>query len=151
MDQTKGSPPPTRQPTQADYEALAEFRYALRCFLEFSEKAAREVGLTPQQHQALLAIRGFPGRAPVSIGDLADRLRIRHHSAVELVDRLSAAGLIARVVNPADQRRVFVVLTDRAEALLAALSAAHLDELDRIGPSLAGILNPHRLSTAEEN
>ena len=132
--------PTSRQPTREDYEALAEFRYLIRRFLEFSENAARGAGLAPQQHQALLAIRGFPAGRAVAIGDLAERLRIRHHSAVELVDRLSRAGLVVRSPDPGDQRRVLVSLTDLAEIHLASLSAAHLEELARIGPALRRIL-----------
>lgn len=81
-----------RVPSQADYEALSQFRYLIRCFLEFSQEAAKAEGLTPRQHQALLAIRGYPGGGPVAIGDLAERLRLRHHTTVELVDRLSRQG-----------------------------------------------------------
>jgi DNA-binding MarR family transcriptional regulator len=129
-----------RLPTQADYEALAEFRYLIRRFLEFSQDAARGVGLAPMQHQALLAIRGYPGGAPIAIGDLAERLRVKHHTAVGLIDRLAAAKLVERVVDPNDQRRVLLKLTDRAEQHLAELSAAHLDELSRIKPLLMQIL-----------
>jgi DNA-binding MarR family transcriptional regulator len=125
-----------RRPSQADYEALAEFRYQIRLFLQFSENAARTVSLTPRQHQALLAIKGFPSGAAVAIGELAERLGIRHHSAVELVDRLAEAGLVARSVDAGDQRRVLLRLTDRAESHLAELSLAHLDELARIEPVL---------------
>lgn len=125
-----------RQPTQADYEALSEFRYQIRCFLEFSQNAAKAAGLAPRQHQALLAIRGYPGGGPIAIGDLAERLRIKHHTAVELIDRLAAAGLVKRVVDPADHRRVLLKLTPQAEKHLAELSSAHLDELSRIEPLL---------------
>ena len=131
----------TKTLTQADYETLSEFRYLIRCFLEFSQDAAKEVGLTPRQHQALLAIRGFPGGRPVTIGDLAERLRIRHQTAVELVDRLSEGGLAVRTPDPADHRRMLVSLTERANDSLAQLSAAHLDELARIKPSLKKILS----------
>ena len=130
-----------RRPSQADYEALSEFRYLIRCFLEFSQDAARTAGLTPRQHQALLALRGYPGGGPVAIGDLAERLRIRHHTAVELVDRLSEAGLVERVIDPGDQRRVLLGLTDLADNHLADLSAAHLDELSRIEPLLKRVLS----------
>src|SRR5579859_1886698 len=78
--------------SKADYEALAEFRWSLRHFLGFSEAAARAAGITPQQHQALLAIKGFPGRDKVSVGELAERLQIEHHSAVGLADRLVRRG-----------------------------------------------------------
>lgn len=132
---------PAKTLTQADYETLSEFRYLIRCFLEFSQGAAKEVGLTPRQHQALLAIRGFPGGRAVTIGDLAERLRIRHQTAVELVDRLSEAGMASRTPDPSDHRRMLVSLTERANNSLAQLSAAHLDELARIKPSLKKILS----------
>jgi DNA-binding MarR family transcriptional regulator len=119
--------------------SLSEFRYLLRCFLEFSENAARTFGLTPRQHQALLAIKGFPaGRATIT--DLAERLRIRHHSAVELVDRLAKAGLVSRRFDARDHRRVLLCLTDLAENYLAELSATHLEELARLKPILKRIL-----------
>ncbi len=130
-----------RLPTQADYEALSEFRYQIRCFLEFSQDAAKAIGLVPQQHQALLAIRGYPGGAPVAIGDLAERLRVKHHTAVGLIDRLVAAELVKRVVDPADHRRILLKLTRRAEKYLADLSAAHLGELSRIEPLLTQIFS----------
>ncbi|KQZ98486.1 MarR family transcriptional regulator [Mesorhizobium sp. Root157] len=125
--------------TREDYRALSEFRYLLRRFLEFSQKAARGVGLQPRQHQAILAIKGFPEDRSVTIGDLAERLRILHHSAVELVDRLCEAELVVREPDPEDQRRVFLVLTDKADDFLARLSHIHLDELSRIGPLLKRI------------
>jgi DNA-binding MarR family transcriptional regulator len=125
---------------QADYEALSEFRYQIRCFLEFSQNEARAAGLTPRQHQALLALKGFPENRLITIGDLAGRLRIRHHSAAELVDRLSEAGLVARGHDPNDQRRVALILTARAEEYLAGLSAVHLEELKKIKPVLDKIL-----------
>jgi DNA-binding MarR family transcriptional regulator len=122
-----------RQPSQADYETLSEFRYRIRCFLEFSQEAARAVGLTSRQHQALLAIKGFRGGGPASVGDLAERLRIRHHSAAELVDRLAEAGLVERAHGAGDQRRVLLHLTAHAEGQLAQLSTAHLEELEKAG------------------
>jgi DNA-binding MarR family transcriptional regulator len=128
----------------ADYEVLSEFRYLIRRFLEFSEDAAQAAGLTPRQHQALLAIRGFPDGQGVTIGRLAERLRIRHHSAVELVDRLVAAGLVLRAHDAGDHRRVLLSLTRRADDCLAGLSAAHLDELARLEPSLKKILASRR-------
>lgn len=129
---------PTPEVTPADYQALSDFRYLLRCFLEFSEKAARQAGIQPRQHQALLAIKAFD--EPVTIGILAERLRIRHHSAVELVDRLVEAGLVVRKQDETDNRRVILQLTARAEAYLEDLSAVHLDELSRIEPVLTRIL-----------
>jgi DNA-binding MarR family transcriptional regulator len=137
----KGSAGRKRRPSQADYEALSQFRYLIRCFLEFSQNAARADGLTPRQHQALLAIRGYPDGKPVAIGDLAERLRIRHHTTVELVDRLSEAGLVERVIDPDDQRRVLLGLTNLADRHLVGLSAAHLDELSRIKPLLRQVLS----------
>ena len=136
-----GSAGRKRRPSQADYEALSQFRYLIRCFLEFSQNAARADGLTPRQHQALLAIRGYPDGKPVAIGDLAERLRIRHHTTVELVDRLSEAGLVERVIDPDDQRRVLLGLTNLADRHLVGLSAAHLDELSRIKPLLRQVLS----------
>ncbi|RWA72512.1 MarR family transcriptional regulator [Mesorhizobium sp. M1C.F.Ca.ET.193.01.1.1] len=127
--------------SQADYQRLSEFRYLIRRFLEFSQLQANEAGLTPRQHQALLAIKGYPGGGPVAIGDLAERLRIRHHSAVELVNRLSEAGLVARDQDKADNRRVLLQLTPLADDRLAELSAAHLDELSRIEPMLRRLLS----------
>jgi len=128
------------RPSQEDYEALSDFRYSVRCFLEFSEKAAREAGLTPQQHQALLAVRGFPAGSAVTIGDLAERLRIRHNSAVELVDRLVEADLLVRTPDALDNRRVLLTLSTAATGLLSGLSVVHLDELSRLRPVLKGIL-----------
>lgn len=128
------------QLSQADYTALAEFRYLIRLFLEFSEEEAKETGLTARQHQALLAIKGFGRGKPITVGDLAERLRIRHNTAVELADRLSEAGLVLRGQDSADHRRVLLELTSLAESHLAALSTAHLDELSRIRPMLERIL-----------
>jgi DNA-binding MarR family transcriptional regulator len=130
----------TQALSKADYEALAAFRHALRRFLDFSGEAAKEAGLTPQQHQALLAIKGFPGRDRVTIGELAEQLVQRHHSTVGLVDRLEALGLVRREADPADRRRAMVALTDRAEEVLAGLSAIHRAELRRLRPSLAALL-----------
>src|SRR6188508_1879330 len=96
--------------TKREYEALAGFRYALREFLQFSEEAAKSNGLTPRQHQALLAILAFPGREAVTIGELATQLQIRPHSAVGLVDRLAAQGYVSRETNRADRRQVYVSL-----------------------------------------
>lgn len=125
---------------KSEYQALAEFRYALRQFLRFSVKAAESVGLTPEQHQALLAIKGFPGRERITIGELAERLQIRHHSAVGLVDRLSKQGLLIRDRSTEDHRRVFIKLTAKGAKILEKLSAAHKEELKRIGPQLRRLL-----------
>ncbi len=106
----------------------------------FSEAAAEGAGLTPVQHQALLAIKGIPGAGNVSIGDLAAWLGVRHHSCVGLVDRLVALGLVTRRPDPVDRRRTALKLTARAERKLAALSAAHRDELRRLSGSLGSLL-----------
>jgi len=132
--------PMTQALSKADYEALAAFRHALRRFLDFSGEAAKTAGLTPQQHQALLAIKGFPGRDRVTIGELAEQLVQRHHSTVGLVDRLEALGLVQREADLEDRRRILVALTVRAEEVLAGLSAIHRDELRRLGPALAALL-----------
>ena len=126
--------------TQAHYAALAGFRYALRRFLAFSERAARQAGLTPRQHQGLLAIKGFPPGHPVTVGALAERLQVRHHSAVGLVDRLHADRLIVREPGRDDRRRVHLRVTRRGEAVLARLSRTHRAELRRLGPELEQLL-----------
>jgi DNA-binding MarR family transcriptional regulator len=125
---------------KADYEALAEFRYALRKFLAFSEEAASQAGLTPQQHQALLAIKGAPATDWLSISQIAERLLIRHHTAVELVDRLVGLGLVARMADPEDGRRIQVHVTKDGEERLRALSASHIEEVKNIQPTLRKLL-----------
>jgi DNA-binding MarR family transcriptional regulator len=132
--------------TKSHYETLAALRHALRRFLRFSADAARSAGLPSQQHQALLAIKGFPGRDYLTVGELAERLRIRHHSAVGLVDRLMRRKLVGRVHSKTDRRRVHVSLTARGEALIARLSESHLAELRQLGPELRGLIDsmPHR-------
>ncbi len=122
--------------TKAHYESLAALRHALRRFLHFSQDAARQSGLTPQQHQALLAIKGFPGRDYVSITELAERLQLRHHSAVGLVDRLARARLLRRTPSVADRRKVELRLTARGEKVIEQLSAIHLQELRKFGSEL---------------
>jgi DNA-binding MarR family transcriptional regulator len=123
-------------PTPGDYRALASFRYALRKFLAFSEDAAKSIGLTPQQHQALLAIMGYPESETVTIGALAKRLLLKHHSTVELVDRLTELDLIKRIKDTGDRRRVILRLTKKAEQVLGRLSAVHLDEPAAYPPGL---------------
>lgn len=122
--------------SKGDYEDLAAFRYALRRFQHFSDQAAQAVGLTPQQHQALLAVIGFPGRDHVTIGELAERLQIRPHSAVGLVDRLACQGLAERQSPTGDRRQVFVALTPQGQQILDALTAVHREELHRLGPEI---------------
>jgi DNA-binding MarR family transcriptional regulator len=129
------------EPGIEDYRALALFRYSLRKFLEFSQGAARSVGLTPQQHQALLSIIGYPDRDSITIGELAERMLLKHHSTVELVDRLVELGLVKRTSDPEDRRRVLLVLTAKSRKLLNSLSAAHLEELRRIRPVFANLMD----------
>lgn len=124
-----------------DYWRLAEFRYLLRRFLVFSEQAADRAGLTAQQHQALLAIKGHPRRETVTVGELAGRLAIRHHSAVGLVDRLVAKALVMRRTAVDDRRRILIELTPKADRLLARLSVAHRNELGRLAPLLRVLLD----------
>jgi len=124
---------------EEDYRTLAAFRHILRQFMAFSETAAREKGLRPQQHQAILTIKAGGGEG-VSVGELAEQLLIRHHSAVELVDRLVAADLVVRTEAPDDRRRVRLTLTRKSEEALAALSATHLSELRRTKPMLEQLL-----------
>jgi DNA-binding MarR family transcriptional regulator len=126
----------SRELTTAEYRALATFRYELRRFLHFSERAARSAGLEPQQHQLLLALRGMPEGGEGTIGVLAERLQIEHHSAVELVDRMEAHGLARRVRAGDDHRYVSVRLTERGEALLGLLTMFHRAELRSVAPSL---------------
>lgn len=122
-----------------DYAMLADFRHELRQFQAFSEAAASARGLTPQQHQALLAIRGAePGS--VTIGLLARRLMLKPHSASGLVDRLETLGLLERSSSAEDRRQQILVITARGEDLLARLSLAHREELVRIRPALAALL-----------
>lgn len=126
---------------QSDYEALAAFRYAVRQFQHFSEAAAEAVGLPPQQHQALLAIKGFPGASSITISQLAERLQIRHHSAVGLIDRLVAQKYVVRTISDKDRRQVYVTLTDQGMEILEKLSAAHKEELRRMTPQLRELLD----------
>jgi DNA-binding MarR family transcriptional regulator len=124
-----------------DYEALADFRYEIRRFLNFSEDAARAAGIEPQQHQALLAIKGQTAGIDTTVGVLAQRLQIRHHSAVELSGRLERRGLIRRSRRGVDRRQVQLQLTPRAERLLAKLSLTHRDELRSAEPRLIRALS----------
>lgn len=119
-----------------DYEQLAEFRYRLRKFLHFSENAARSAGLTPQQHQLLLAIQGYPGRSYATPSELAERLQIRHHSCIGLVQRCERQGLVERSPNPQDGRSVFVTVTESGLNTLNELSHQHQQELVRLGVQL---------------
>ncbi|HZE74661.1 MAG TPA: helix-turn-helix domain-containing protein [Gemmatimonadales bacterium] len=132
---------PTDRLTIADYRALAEFRHQLRRFERFSERAARAAGLEPQQHQLLLAVKGMPAGVYATIGLLAERLQVQHHTAVELVNRMQARGLVRRSRAGADRRRVFVHLTRRAETVLPRLSHTHRTELRSVAPALRRTLD----------
>ena len=125
---------------RAHYQTLSAIRYHIRRFLRFSEEAAEAVGLTPQQHQALLTIKGFPGRERVTNGELAERLQIKHHSVVGLVNRLEAQGLIVREQGESDRREFYITLTERGAELLELLTAAHQEELRLIAPQLSNML-----------
>ncbi len=131
---------PSGEVNDTDYRALAEFRYQIRRFLRFSERAARAAGLEPQQHQLLLAVKGLPDGTRASIGEIADRLQIQHHSTVELVDRLAKKGLIQRKRAGEDRRQVLLQLTGKGERLLRDLSVHHQDELKTTGPALVTAL-----------
>ncbi|HRH40255.1 MAG TPA: MarR family transcriptional regulator [Pyrinomonadaceae bacterium] len=126
--------------SKLDYEKLAAFRYTLRQFLKFSEDEAQSAGLTPQQHQALLAIKGFPGREQITNKELAEWLQIKHHSAVGLVNRLESQNLISRQQSNTDKREVYIMLTNQGAALLERLSAAHQKELQQIASQLSRML-----------
>lgn len=125
---------------QEDYRALHEFRYRINRFLHFSEEAARAEGLEPRQHQLMLAVRASDSGEP-TVGEIASRLFIRHHSAGELADRLIEGGLAERVRADVDRRQVRVRLTALGEDKLRRLSAAHRDELRHTGPLLTEALN----------
>jgi DNA-binding MarR family transcriptional regulator len=118
----------------AQYAELLGFRDGLRQFLRWSEQQAKAVGLTPAQHQLLLAVRGHDGDP--TIGDLAEHLLLRHHSTVGLIDRAERAGLVHRDADTDDARVVHVRLTSLGSRRLAALSSAHLEELRRLAPKL---------------
>lgn len=133
-----------------DYQALADLRYQIRRFLHFSEQAARNAGLEPRQHQLLLALRGAPEDGPATVGYLAERLQVEHHSAVELVDRMESHGLVRRTRNEADRRQVIVHLTRTGEGLLERLSVSHLADLRENGPALVRSLQALIKSYPEE-
>lgn len=119
---------------------LAEFRFEVRRFLQFSEEAAAEAGLPVQQHQLLLQVAGAPEGTPVTIAYLAERMGLRHHSTVELCDRCEDAGLLRRVSDTVDRRRVLLRLTARGERTLRGLAQAHARELHEMGPRLIAAL-----------
>jgi DNA-binding MarR family transcriptional regulator len=125
-----------RKLTSQDFESLAEFRQLIRRFLHFSEQAARNAGLEPKQHQLLLALKGLPDNVRPRIAELAERLHIQHHSAVELVNRLESAGFVRRQRASEDRREVLLYLTSHGEKVLQQLSLDHREELRSQGPEL---------------
>lgn len=130
-----------RKPLSAvEYQELAEFRYQIRRFLQFSEAVAKAEGLEPQHHQALLALKGLPYGLEPTIGAVAERLFLRHQSAVGLVDRMERSGLVRRVAAKADGRQVLVQLTQHGEEVLEQLSLTHREELEETAPQLSKAL-----------
>lgn len=124
---------------QADYETLAAFRHALRRFASFSAEAARNAGLTTQQHQALLAIKGAPAGSSITVGRLAEDLILAPHTAAELVTRLEAADLVRKHADAADRRRTVLTLTPHAEAVLRQLTLVHRREVRMLAPRLLAL------------
>ncbi len=134
-----------------EYRALAEFRYQIRRFLGFSEDLVRATGMEPQQHQLLLAIKGLPEGVTPAIRELAERLQLKHHSTVELVNRLEKLGYVARAAGKQDRRQVIVRLTPSGASILRKLSLAHHQELEVAGPRLIKALRSvagQRVATA---
>ena len=123
-----------------DFKAMAELRYQIRRFLRFSENAARHAGIEPQQHQLLLAVRGLPAGLKPTIGVLAERMQLQHHSTVELIDRLVDRDFLCRLRATDDRRQVLVKLTHDGEEFLKKLSLYHLQELQAAGPKFVKIL-----------
>ena len=134
----------------ADYRALAQFRYEIRKFLAFSEEAARNAGIEPQQHQALLALKGLPVDVEPTVGALAERLCVQHHTAGALVDKLEKHGWAKRQRSTLDRRHVLLTLTPEGSALLATLSALHREQLGTVGAGMVQalelIVSKHRPS-----
>lgn len=129
-----------RELTHAEYRALAEFRYQLRLFLRRGEQASRDAGLEPQQHQLLLVVKGLPEDASATVGTLAERLQLQHHSTVELINRLVDQGLVQRKRDSQDKRLVLVSLTARGERVLRELSHFHHSELRSSAPEVVSAL-----------
>jgi len=127
--------------TLTDYRALAEFRYQLRLYLSLSDQAARSAGLHPGQYRLLLIVKGLPEGLEPTIGNLAERLGLRHHSTVELVDRLEKRGLIYRERSDRHRSFVFVRITPKGEAVLRKLVLSRKIELQKAGPILVKALN----------
>lgn len=131
-----GHAPQVSELSQVDYRALAEFRFQIRSFLSFSERAARSHGVEPQQHQLLLALKGLPEGKRPTIGTMAERLCVEHHTAVTLSDRLERAGLVQRERSAHDRREVLLSITPRGEEILSQLSSLHREQLKTVAPGL---------------
>lgn len=129
-----------RSLTLSDYHSLAELRHQIRRFLHFSEQNARQAGLEPRQHQLMLALKGLPAGKRPRVAEIAERLQIQHHSAVELVNRLAAGGFVKRHRGTEDRREVLVSLTPQGEKVLRELSLQHRAELRNAGPALVKAL-----------
>ncbi|MFP5228339.1 MAG: MarR family winged helix-turn-helix transcriptional regulator [Acidobacteriota bacterium] len=128
---------------------LAQFRYTLRRFLRFSEKAARACGVTPQQHQLMLGIAGFTEEGRATISDLAEFLQERNNSVVGLVERAVESGLVKRQESKTDRRQVIVTLTPRGEEILSTLSHLHHDEMRRVRAGFVSVQGPGKRSAAD--
>lgn len=128
------------RPVSPPYREMAEFRHQLRRFLRFSELAAPAAGLEPQQYLLLLALRGLPQGMQPTVGALAERLQLRHHSTVELVDRLQRRGLVKRSRNSRDRRQILLRTTPRGEQVLRRLARHHREALEVVGPRLGHAL-----------
>jgi DNA-binding MarR family transcriptional regulator len=131
---------PEKDLTAQEYRELAEFRRLIRKFLHFSEAVAKEHSIEAQQHQLLLAVQGLPEGVKPTIREIASRMFLQHHSAVELVNRLEQTGAIARHSGPEDKREVWIRLTPAGRTLLRKLALAHRNELEQSGPELARAL-----------
>ena len=131
---------PPRARSVVDYRTLAELRYQVRRFLRAREVAARAAGVEPQHYLLLLQIKGLEGERPVTVGALAERLQLRHHTVVELVDRLATRGMVARRRIPPDRRRVVVELRPAGRGVLKKLARYSIDELRTEGPALVTAL-----------
>jgi DNA-binding MarR family transcriptional regulator len=129
-----------KKPDAPNFKAMAELRYQIRCFLRFSENAARQAGIEPQQHQLLLAVKGLPEGTTPTVGVLAERMQLQHHSTVELIDRLVERGFLLRLRATDDRRQVLVKLTRDGEEFLQTLALHHLQELQTVGPTFVKVL-----------
>lgn len=138
---TNLNPDTTSEIQTQDYQALAEFRYQIRRYIRFAEQVARSIGVEPQHHQLLLTVKGMPEGKRATVGEIAERLQIQHHSTVELIDRLVERGLVERQRDEEDQRRVLIYLTAQGEEILHKLSQLAVAELRTTGPALVKALN----------